>query len=183
MKSSGNRSKKKTVSKSIALVGIMAAAIECGKLALSFIPNVEVVTLFIALFSYVFGLSGILAAFVFVCIEPLIWGFGTWIASYIIYWPAVALVFFFLGSLKIRNRFVISFIVALSTFIFGILTSLIDVGLLSGFLDNFWYRFSIYYARGAVFYIVHIISNTIIFLALFNFLRIKLEEIKKQLYP
>ena len=41
-----------------ALVGIMAATVECGKLALSFLPNVEVVTLLIALFS-VCNLHGI----------------------------------------------------------------------------------------------------------------------------
>ena len=34
---------------SAATVGIMAATLTAGKLALSFIPNVEIVTLFIAL--------------------------------------------------------------------------------------------------------------------------------------
>ena len=67
--------------KTVALVGIMAATIECGKLVLSFLPNVEVVTILCALYGYVFGWLGVAAALVFVCIEPLIWGFGSRIIS------------------------------------------------------------------------------------------------------
>ena len=90
--------------RAIALVGIMAATLECGKLVLSFIPNVEVVTLLVALYGYVFGGLGIIAAAVFVCIEPLIWGFGSWFITYIIYWPLVAVFSAFFVSLsKITN--------------------------------------------------------------------------------
>jgi len=174
-------SRAKKVSLNLALVGIMAATVECGKLALAFIPNVEVVTLFLALFSYVFGITGVIAAVIFVCIEPFIWGFGTWLVSYLIYWPCVALTFFFLGRIKIKNRFLTSSIVALLTFLFGILTSLIDIGLLSGFFDNFWYRFGVYYTSGVTFYAVHIASNTVIFFFLFGLLLKRLEKIKKSI--
>ena len=57
--------------KKIALVGISAATIECGKSALAFLPNIEVVTLLCALYGYAFGMLGVLSAVVFVCIEPL----------------------------------------------------------------------------------------------------------------
>ena len=181
MTKNGNRAKNNRVSVSIALVGIMAAIVECGKLALAFIPNVEVVTLFLALFSYTFGSLGLLAALIFVCVEPLIWGFGTWVFSYLIYWPLVAFVFFIFGKLKIKNRFIITASVIILTFVFGVLSSLVDIGLLSGFFDNFWYRFGIYYARGIVFYVVHIVSNTVIFFLLFPFLLKRLGEIKKHI--
>ncbi|MBQ7333278.1 MAG: hypothetical protein IJW38_02895 [Clostridia bacterium] len=171
-------SKRQRASRRVVLVGIMAATVECGKLALAFIPNVEVVTLFLALFSYVFGFAGIAAALVFVCIEPLIWGFGTWVVSYLIYWPTVSLVFFFLGRAKLKNRLAVTLIVAVLTFLFGVLSSLIDIGLLSGFFDKFFERFFVYYARGAVFYAVHVVSNIIIFFFLFNFLLVKLDKIK-----
>jgi len=177
-----SKEKRKSIAQKIALVGIMAATVECGKLALSFIPNVEVVTLLLSLFSYVFGFSGVVAALIFISVEPLIWGFGTWFVSYLIYWPAISLIFFFLGKVRLKNRFIITLIAALLTFVFGILTSLIDIGLLSGFFDNFWKRFAIYYARGAVFYIVHVVSNTLIFLFLFDFLRSRLEKIKLRIF-
>lgn len=181
MKNNGQNSKKRTVARSLALVGIMAATAECGKLALSFLPNVEVVTLLLALYGYVFGGLGVTAAFVFVSIEPLIWGFNTWVVSYYLYWPLVALVFMILSKFKIKNRVIIASSAVLLTFFFGILTALIDVGLLSGAFDNFAYRFGIYYARGIVFYIVQIVSNAVIFMLLFPFLRDRLEKIKKRL--
>ncbi len=165
-----------------ALVGMMAAILECGKLTLAALPNIEVVSLFIALFSYSFGWAGVLSAFVFVCIEPLIWGFGAWFVSYLIYWPALALVFLFLGKGRVRNRFVITAVIALTTFLFGILTSLVDIGLFSGSFDRFFYRFGIYYARGVAFYIVHIVSNSLVFIFLFPTLRTLLKKIKSTVF-
>ena len=162
-----NKRRTLSATKSIALVGMMAASIECAKLVLATIPNVEAVSLLIALYSYVFGWVGILSAFVFVCIEPLVWGMGTWFVSYLIYWPLLALIFFILGRVKISNRFAVTGIAVIMTFFFGILTSLVDIGLFSGSFDRFFYRFGIYYARGVVFYALHICSNLVIFLFIF----------------
>ena len=175
-------SKSKNAVRYTALVGMMAATVECAKLALAAIPNVEAVSLLIALYSYVFGWAGVLAAVVFVCIEPLVWGFGTWVVSYFIYWPLLGVVFFILGRMKIKNRFVITGMITLSTFLFGILTSLVDIGLFSGSFDRFFYRFGIYYARGIVFYVVHITSNLIIFLLLFPILVKVLKDIKVKIF-
>jgi hypothetical protein len=65
--------------RAIALVGICAATIECGKLAFSAIPNFEVVTLLTALYGYAFGWVGVLSSVVFVCIEQLLYGINTWV--------------------------------------------------------------------------------------------------------
>lgn len=166
--------------RTIALVGIMAATVECGKLALSFIPNVEIVTILLALYGYVFGLWGVLAAVVFVSIEPLIYGFGTWVISYYIHWPIVALVFMLLSKLRIRNRWAVTAVAVVLTAWFGVLTSLVDIGLFSGTFDNFWYRFGIYYVRGITFYAIQIICNAVMFALLFCYLAKKLEKIKLQ---
>ena len=165
-----------------ALVGMMAATVECGKLALAALPNIEVVSLFIALFSYAFGWAGVLAAFVFVCIEPMIWGFGTWFLSYLIYWPLLAIVFLFLGRRNVKSRLVTTSVIVISTFLFGILTSLVDVGLFSGSFDRFFYRFGVYYARGVVFYAVHLVSNLVLFLFAFPPLCALLLKIKSGIF-
>ncbi len=157
----------------------MAATVECGKLALAAIPNVEVVTLLLALYGYVFGWLGVLAALVFVWIEPLIYGFGTWVVSYFLYWPLVAFVFMLLGKARVKNRVLLSAAAVLLTVFFGVFTSLVDVGLLSGSFDNFLYRFGIYYLRGIVFYAVQIACNLVLFLLVFPFLSKKLKLIKK----
>ena len=178
---SNKKTKRPSPAKTIALVGIMAATLECGKLALSFVPNVEVVTVLLALYGYVFGLYGVLSAVVFVSIEPLIYGFGTWVISYYIHWPIVALVFMLLSKLKISNRWVITAVGVILTAWFGVLTSLVDVGLFSGAFDNFWYRFGVYYVRGITFYAIQIICNAVLFPLLFSYLAKKLKKIKLQL--
>ena len=146
----------------------MAATLECGKLVLSFLPNVEVVTLLCALFGYVFGGAGVVATLVFIAIEPLIYGFGTWIISYCIHWPMVAIIFMLLGRIKVKNRVILTSVAVILTAWFGVLSSLVDVGLFSGYFDRFFYRFGIYYLRGISFYITQIICNAILFPLLFR---------------
>ena len=165
-----------------ALVGIMVACCVGGKLALATLPNIEVVTLFTALFSYVFGWAGVVSAFIFVIVESLIWGFGSWVIAYFIYWPSVGVVFLLLGKLGIKNRFALTALTVLLTALFGLLTSLAEIGLFSGFWDNFGARFWIYYLRGTVFYAVHIASNAVIFSLIFTFLAEKLEKIKRRIF-
>ena len=174
-----NRSPRGSAAKKIALVGISAATVECAKLALAALPNVEVVTLLTALYGYTFGWLGVCASIVFVCIEPLIWGVNTWVVLYFIYWPLLALVFMLLGKLKIKNRLALTSVAVILTVFFGILSSLIDVGLFSGYFDNFLYRFSVYYLRGLPFYIAQVVTNAIAFPTLFIFLSGKLEKTKK----
>ena len=162
----------------VALVGIMAATMECGKLALSFLPNIEVVTLLHALYGYVFGAAGIVASLVFVCIEPLIYGFGTWVPAYLLYWPLVSLVFWLLSRLRVKNRWLITAVAVLLTAWFGVLTSLVEIGLFSGFFDDFFARFSVYYLRGIPFYVAEIAANAVLFPLLFRFVTEKLLRIK-----
>ncbi|MBQ7386830.1 MAG: hypothetical protein IJW03_01550 [Clostridia bacterium] len=167
--------------RAIALVGICAATIECGKLALAAIPNFEVVTLLTALYGYTFGWVGVLSAVVFVCIEPLIYGINTWVILYFIYWPLVAFVFMMLGHAKVKNRWILTGIAVALTVFFGVLSALIEVGLFSGSFDNFFYRFSVYYARGIVFYIIQIVTNAVLFPTLFPYLARKLEGLGNKL--
>ena len=152
----------------VALVGMLAATLEVAKLALAFLPNVEVVTLLCGLYGYVFGVWGVAATIVFVAIEPMIWGFGTWIITYLLYWPLVATVFLLLGKARIRNRVLLTATALLLTLWFGVLSSAVDVGLFSGSYDRFFYRFSIYYARGITFFAIQLACNAVAFPLLFR---------------
>ena len=116
----------------IAYVAVCAATVTAGKLALSALPNVEVVTLLLASYGYVFGPGGVLSAFVFCGVEMLIWGVGSWVILYFVYWPLLALVFALLGKAGVKNRFVLTLIACTATVAFGVLSSLIDTGLFTG---------------------------------------------------
>ena len=156
-----------SAARSVALIGVMAATLECAKLALAALPNIEVVTILLALYGYVFGLHGVAAAYVFVMIEPVIWGVGSWVISYLLYWPTVAFVFMLLGRARVRKRTTLTGAALLLTLIFSILTSLVDVGLFMGYFDRFFYRFGIYYLRGIPFYLAQLITNAVLFPILF----------------
>ena len=162
----------------IAFIGIMAATLECGKLVLSALPNIEVVTVLCALYGYVFGIYGVIAALVFVFIEPFIWGIGSWIISYIIYWPLVALVFMLLSRRKVKNRFLLTGVAVGLTVLFGILSSVIDAAFYLGINEYYFKNVIIYYLRGIPFYLAQIATNAVIFPTLFLFLAEKLEKIK-----
>lgn len=164
--------------KKIALVALMAATLEAGKLALSSLANIEVVTLFTALYAFVFGFSTCLAVVCFVLIETAIYGIMPWVASYLIHWNVVAIVFAALGKRKI-NKLVISAAVAvILTALFGVLTSLVDLAF-TGFSD-FFARFAVYYMRGVPFYAVHVVSNGVLFALFFKPLSRLLDKFKNR---
>ena len=164
--------------RSIALVGIMAATLECGKLALSFLPNIEVVTILCALYGYVFGIYGVIGAAVFVCIEPLIYGFGSWIVTYFIYWPLVAFIFMMLRKRGVKSRLWLTLIAVALTTCFGVLSSVVDTAFYLGINKNYLSNLVLYYLRGIVFYLVQIAYNSVLFPTLFLFLANKLEKLK-----
>ena len=169
-----------SAAKSVCLVGICAATLECVKLALAFIPNVEGVTLLTALYGYAFGIYGVISSLVFVSIEPMIYGFGSWVISYYLYWPVLAATFALLGRLKRGGRIIPTVTALLGTLWFGVLTSLVEVGLFSGYFDNFLYRFWIYYVRGLPFYIAQLVTNLVLFPLIFPYLSEKLQAMYKK---
>lgn len=78
--------------KEIALIGMMTAVIEVSKLALTFLPNVELVTFWIMMFTLFFGPKVIYSIAVFILIEISIYGISTWVIMYAYIWPALALI-------------------------------------------------------------------------------------------
>ncbi len=163
--------------KFVARTALAAATLTAGKFVLSAIPNVEIVTLLCAVYGFVLGASGVLATLVFVSCESLLYGVGTWLISYFIHWPSVALVFWLLSRFCKPSRIVPTLIATVMTVWFGVLTSLVDIGLFSGYWDDFGARFAIYYSRGAVFYIVQIVCNAILFPLLFKPLCLTLDRL------
>ena len=176
-----NKLKHLSPAKALALVGISAATIECAKLALSVLPNIELVTLLTALYGYVFGWLGVLSAVVFVCIEPLIYGINSWVITYFVYWPLVAFVFMMLRRAKVRNRWILTATAVGLTMLFGVLSSLIDVAIMIGINEYYLKNCVIYYLRGVVFYVVQIACNATLFPLLFTFLSNKLRFIKRNM--
>ena len=182
-----SRDKRRFPLKKLALAGVYAALLIGGKEALAALPNVEVVTLLCALGGFAFGSVAFVSVCAFVTVEGAIYGFGSWIVSYYVHWPLVCLTFMLLARVlrtDMRARMILIPTAAafLLTSLFSVLTALADVGLLTGFFENFPVRFAIYYMRGVPFYIAQTATNLIVFPLLFPLLAKTLIFLKKRYY-
>ena len=172
-----------STAKKIAALAVMAALLTGGKAALSAIFNVEIVSLFCALFGYVFGPIAVIPVCSFVFIEVLIWGIGypSWVIAYFINFNLIAILFWLLSKIKLKTPVLYCIVIAVMTFLFGVLEAALNVLPVSTDVENFIWRFSVYYGRGIVFCLVHIVSNTVIFAVLFMPLKKLLIVIKEKM--
>jgi energy-coupling factor transport system substrate-specific component len=147
--------------KKLVLIALLGVSLNAFKLCLMYIPNVEVVTLLIVVYTYVFGLDiGISATLLFCCLEGVLWGFNpTWLVAYFIHWPAVSLVTYVLKKCKITKPIIIAIAITLVTAMFGLQSTFIYF-LTGGVIgDSNWVaRYWLMYSSGAIFYIVQCIS-------------------------
>ncbi len=77
--------------KDMAQIGIMVAIIEVSKMALSFLPNVELTSFWLIMFTLFFGWKIILLVPVFVFLEGAIYGIHLWWIMYLYVWPLLIL--------------------------------------------------------------------------------------------
>lgn len=73
----------------VAVLGLMTAIIELAKHALDTLPNIELVSFLILVFTLHFGLKTLAAVYAFVLIECFYWGLGLWSISYLFVWPVL----------------------------------------------------------------------------------------------
>ncbi len=155
--------------KKIVLIGLLAATITGGKLALAALPNVEIVTLLIMVYAAVFGISVALpATIIFVSCEMFLYGVNTWVISYYIHWPAICLVTLLFHTFFKEKFFIYPIIAFFMTAMFGVLTTTVDTLFGTGFTPNFFKFFPIIYVRGIWFYVVHVVFNTLFSIAVFK---------------
>ena len=71
----------------VALVGLMVAVIEVFKFAMMGLPNIELTSFWLVLFSKNFGKKVYWVVPVFTLIEGIVFGFNLWWISYLYVWP------------------------------------------------------------------------------------------------
>ena len=80
-------------------IALLSAILYVSKVALEFLPNVELVSLLVILYTLVFGKETFLTVTVFNLFELIQWGFGTWWFSYLYVWPLLCLITLILKKL------------------------------------------------------------------------------------
>lgn len=76
----------------LALLGILTAVLLGGQVALAALPNVEIVSLLVILYSILLGRQVFLIIYVFVLLEGCLYGFGLWWVSYLYVWALLAII-------------------------------------------------------------------------------------------
>ena len=148
----------------------MLGALTFGlKVAMSYLPNIEPVSLLVMLFAVVFGLRCLYPIYLYVILEILIYGLGTWNFNYLYIWAVLALVAYFLRRMK--HPLLWALVSGVFGLAFGLLCAPVDF-----FLGDLGYVIA-KWVSGIPFDIAHCIGNFVIALLLFVPLRTLLEKL------
>ena len=105
--------------KELVLFSIFASIMFLGQYFFQFIPNVEVVSLFIIVLSIVYERKVLYSITLFIMLMGITYGFGLWILGYIIIWPLLSLITVLLKEYLIGNYLRLSLYSGGFGFLFG----------------------------------------------------------------
>lgn len=158
----------KLTARDVAIIGMMVAVIEVCKVVLMGIPNVELTTFWMILFTLYFGKRMLFAVPVFILVEGLLFGFGMWWIMYLYAWPLLAIVTGIMNKMDssmgwavLAGLFGLSFgmLCAIPYFVIGAVDGGVTAGLQAGFA---------WFVAGIPFDMIHGISNFLIMLILYR---------------
>ncbi len=92
--------------KRIVRIALLSAILYVCKVALEWLPNVELVSFLIILFTLTVGIDTFYVTLIFNTLELIQWGFGTWWISYMYVWPLLVLITLLLKKV-IKEEFLI----------------------------------------------------------------------------
>ena len=158
--------------KDITLIGIMSAILVAVQVTLSFLPNIELVSLLIIVYTLVFGRKALYIIYVFVAVEGVIYGIGLWWINYLYVWTILFLIVILLR--KQHSPFIWAIISGFFGLAFGALCAIPNL-----FLSGFASAVS-YFIAGIPYDILHGIGNFVVTLLLFHPLYQVLDRINKK---
>lgn len=158
----------------VALSGILGAILLVSQIALAPLPNIEIVSVLVVLFTLVLGKYVAYTLSVFILLEGLVYGFGLWWFSYLYIWTILAILTFFFR--KMESRLGWALLCGFYGLLFGTLTSF-PTFVLSGFAVGVAYILS-----GIPFDLIHAAANFLLAFLLLPVLRKLLEKLTHALH-
>ncbi len=147
--------------KDIVLIGLLAALLKSSQAVLSFLPNIEIVSLLILIFAIRLGAKKtIYITVLFSTLNIMIWGLSPATIGYFFVWSGYGIVCSALR--KILNKDIKAAIfLGMFGFIFGALFAIIYLPMGYSYAISYW-------INGILFDLVHGVSNFIVGLWAFN---------------
>ena len=149
------------------LFAILGAMTFAAKYVMSFLPNIEPVSLMVMLFAVVFGWKWVYPVYLYVTMEILFYGLGLWNINYFYIWAVLGVSAWILKDL--RHPLAWAMLSGAFGLLFGALCGIVDV-----FIGGFGYAVT-KWVSGIPFDIMHCAGNFVMALLLFCPLRKLLE--------
>ena len=153
----------------VVLFGVLGALTFALKMCMALLPNLEPVSLLVMVFVAVFGLKALYPVYVYVAMEILYWGIGTWNVNYLYIWAILAVAALLLR--KLEQPLAWAMVSGVFGLAFGLLCSPVDMA-----MGGLTYAMT-KWASGIPFDIAHCIGNFAMALILFRPLRILLDKL------
>lgn len=159
--------------KEIALFGVLGALTFGAKYVMSWLPNIEPVSLLVMLYAVVFGKRCIYPIYLYVLLEILFYGLGLWNFNYLYIWTVLAVAAWILR--RMEGRLSWAMLSGAFGLLFGALCAPVDV-----FIGGFAYA-AAKWVSGIPFDLAHCAGNFVMALLLFQPLRTLLETHYKKM--
>lgn len=151
------------------LFGILSALTFAMKVAMAGLPNIEPVSLTLLVYAAVFGWKALYPTYIYVVMEILYFGLGTWNICYLYIWTVLVAAGIFLR--RMRSPLGWAVLSGAYGLLFGALCGIVDI-----FIGGFGYAVA-KWISGIPFDIAHCVGNFCIALVLFVPLRNLLETL------
>lgn len=158
----------RTAARDVATVGLMVAVIEACKLVMQSMPNIELTSFFVILFTLLYPRLTLYAIPVFTLLEGMIYGFGLWWVMYLYAWPLLTLV------TRAFSRADSAFFWAVVSGAFGLLFGAMCavpyffIGFISGGFAQGLRQMFAWWVAGIPFDLIHGASNFVLMLVLYR---------------
>lgn len=155
------------------LFAVLGAMTFGAKYVMSFLPNIEPVSLMVMLFAVVFGKKWVYPVYLYVSMEILFYGISLWNINYLYIWAVLAVAAYFLWNM--RSPLAWAMLSGSFGLLFGALCGIVDV-----FIGGFGYA-AAKWVSGIPFDIAHCLGNFVIALVLFAPLRKLMEKLYRRM--
>ena len=147
----------------IALFGVLGAMTFGAKFVMSYLPNIEPVSLLVMVMTVVMGKKALYPIYIYVVLEIMVYGLGTWNVNYLYIWAVLFLMSYGLRAMKHPLAWAV--LSGLFGLFFGALCAPVDV-----FIGGFSYAIA-KWTTGIGFDLLHCAGNFVMALVLFVPLR------------
>ena len=148
----------------------MLGALTFGaKVAMAPLPNIEPVSLFVMVMAVVMGKKALYPIYIYVAMEIMVYGLGTWNFNYLYIWAILAVISYFVR--RMEHPLGWAMLSGVYGLLFGALCAPVDV-----FIGGFGYAAS-KWISGIPFDLLHCGGNFVIALVLFDPLRKLLDNL------